>query len=292
MKKRCFMCGMEIGIMDARCLTKDQYFLCYKDAKKLLPQNHATKFRISMKTASFVQKHSHLEIASLLNGDPVSEQSSNPDEFRKKSSVANKLDNIAEKADKKSKEIQQSIDASEAKYNSQLNIIKDQLSKAGVSDLFGTKKEVKELPNIIDLSNETIKYAASGFVENNTVLIVCTNKRVLFIDKGLVYGIKTSEIPLDMINGVSYSKGLLLGSVSVTNGANTTLIENIQNQATEKLASVIKEEAANFKRKISTQNQDNSNDLASQLRELKSLVDEGILTEDEFNAKKKQLLKL
>lgn len=290
--KKCFMCGMKIGAMDAHCLTKDQYFLCYEDAKKLLPQNHATKFRISIKTTFFVQKHDHLEIAKLLNENPVLEQSSNPNEFRKKSSIVTKLDNIAEKADKKSKEIQQAIDESESEFNLRLNIIKKQLNDAGVSDLFGTKKEVKELPNVLDLDTETIKYAASGIVENNTVLVVCTNKRVIFIDKGFVYGIKTSEIPLDMINGVSYSKGLMLGSISVTNGAKTTLIENIQKQPAEILANTIKEEAANFKRNESNPFSNNSTDLASQLRELKSLVDEGILTEDEFNAKKKQLLKL
>lgn len=290
--KKCFMCGMKIGTMDARCLTKDQYFLCYKDAKRLFPQNHATKFRISMKTALFVQKHGYLEISSLLNEKPILEQSSNLDEFRKKSPVINKLNNIAEKADKKSKEIQQAINENESDFNSRLNIINKQLDDAGVSDLFGTKKEVKELPNILDLDTEIIKYAASGIVENNTVLVVCTNKRVIFIDKGFVYGIKTSEIPLDMINGVSYSKGLVLGSISVTNGANTTLIENIQKQPAEILANTIKKEAANFKRNESSPALNNSKDLASQLRELKSLVNEGILTEDEFNAKKKQLLNL
>lgn len=36
----------------------------------------------------------------------------------------------------------------------------------------------------------------------------------------------------------------------------------------------------------------NTDDLIKQLRELKNLVDEGILTEEEFNAKKKQLLKI
>lgn len=287
--KKCFMCGMKIGTMDARCLTKDQYFLCYKDAKRLFPQNHATRLRISMKTAFFVQKHDHFEIANLLNETPVLDQSSNYDNFKRKSIVVNKLNNVAEKADKKSKEIQQAIDESESEFNSRLNIINKQLDNAGVSDLFGTKKEVKELPNIIDLDSEVIKYAASGIVENNTVLVVCTNKRIIFIDKGLVYGIKTSVIPLDMINGVSYSKGLVLGSISVTNGANTTLIENIQKQPAEILANTIKKEAANFKKNESVIA---SNDLASQLRELKELVDEGILTEDEFNAKKKQLLNL
>ncbi|MCC7667842.1 hypothetical protein CRI87_12145 [Liquorilactobacillus satsumensis] len=61
-----------------------------------------------------------------------------------------------------------------------------------------------------------INYATTGIVDNNTVLVVCTDSRVLFVDKGMLYGIKSSEIPLDMINGVAYSTGLGLKSIFET----------------------------------------------------------------------------
>lgn len=76
----------------------------------------------------------------------------------------------------------------------ELQEVKKQLSAANVSDTFGTKKEIKALPEILN-DDEVIQYATSGFVDGNTVLIVLTQKRILFIDKGLLYGIKSTEIP-------------------------------------------------------------------------------------------------
>ena len=68
------------------------------------------------------------------------------------------------------------------------------------------------------------------------------------------------------------------------------------------MADTIKKESVNYKESLQTPNSNNSStqqktsnntdDLIKQLRELKNLVDEGILTEEEFNAKKKQLLGL
>ena len=182
-----------------------------------------------------------------------------------------------------------------------LDEIKIQMENAGISDLWGTKREVKELPKILN-DNEIIKYGCSGFNNNNTLLCLCTNQRVLFLDKGLLYGIKSTEIPLDMVNGVSYEKGLIFGKIAITNGANVTKLEQITKKDAPIMADTIKKESVNYKESLQTPNSNNSStqqktsnntdDLIKQLRELKNLVDEGILTEEEFNAKKKQLLGL
>ena len=130
-----------------------------------------------------------------------------------------------------------------------LETIIKQLEKANVTDTFGTKKEIKVLPEIIN-DNETILYATSGLFKGNTVLIVCTDSRILFIDKGLIYGVKSYEIPLDMVNGVSYSIGLVFGKVSVVNGAITNEIDNIDKKTVSILADTIKKAANDYKNKL------------------------------------------
>lgn len=172
-----------------------------------------------------------------------------------------------------------------------LETIEEQLKAANVTDTFGTRKEIKALPEILN-DNETIKYATSGFVDSNTVLVVCTNFRVLFIDKGLIYGIKSTEIPLDMVNGVSYSKGLMFGTISVVNGAVTTKIENVSKATASIMADTIKSASAKYKedKNASVLPKEQTVDVVSELRELKKLVDEGILTEEEFTARKKKTL--
>ncbi|GAY74309.1 PH domain-containing protein [Lentilactobacillus kosonis] len=176
-----------------------------------------------------------------------------------------------------------------------LETIQQQMIDANVNDLFGTKKEVKALPDILS-DDEVIQYATSGFIGNSTVLVVLTQKRVIFIDKGLLYGIKSTEIPLDMVNGVSYEKGLVQGKVSVVNGAVTTEITNIAKDNASTLSAKIKETAESYKevlrnnRNINNTSIDNIDNDIDQIRKFKSLLDDGILTKDEFEAKKKQIL--
>lgn len=288
-KKRCFLCGAPIKAMFAHCITKDNYLLCAKDAAQIDPSLHSSNFRISMKISRFVNSHSAQEIEKVLNTSAVTSYKEDPLPYKSKiAKVDEKLDSIADNADQKADELQSVIDHVEKEEQEKLDIVMQQLNDAGVGNLFGTRKEIKALPDIIDIANgEKILYAATAFVETNSVLVICTNKRVLFLDHGLLYGSKATSIPLDMINSVSYSKGLMLGSIAVTNGATTIQIENMQPYPAQKLAETIKQAAAGFK-KASAQSTSN-NDL-SQLRELKQLLDDGIITKEEFDAKKKQIL--
>ncbi len=110
----------------------------------------------------------------------------------------------------------QSKPRKEVKFESEINKSDENLSKIyqrfseiGVEDLFGTKKEVKELPMILK-DNENIMYVTSGLYNNNTYLIVCTDLRLLFLDKGMIYGLKFHEFPFEKINSVSYKKDFFL----------------------------------------------------------------------------------
>ncbi|KZU13072.1 Phage protein [Lactiplantibacillus plantarum] len=96
-----------------------------------------------------------------------------------------------------------------------------------------------------------------------------------------------------MINGVSYSKGLMFGKVSITNGAVTTLIDNVDKSTAPILAEKIKVAAEQYKESLHVSVQNSSAsvlDGPDQIRKYKSLADEGIITQEEFEAKKKQIL--
>lgn len=182
-------------------------------------------------------------------------------------------------------------DALKEQSSDKLNRIKVMLDDAGVSDLFGTKKEVKALPEIIS-DDETILYATSGLVDGNTILAVLTNSRIIFVDKGMVYGIKSSEIPLNMINGVSYSKGMVLGSISVVNGAITTKIDNVSKATAPIFVEKIKDATAALKQNSQQTIVTNTSSTADEILKFKNLLDQGIITDEEFTAKKKELLGL
>lgn len=158
-----------------------------------------------------------------------------------------------------------------------LQTIQQQLKDANVDDTFGTKKEIKYLPEII-ADDEVIQYATSGLVEGNTVLVACTNERILFVDKGMIYGVKSNEIPLDMVNGVSYSKGMILGNITVTNGAKDTVIKDVDKKTAPIMVDIIKKATKNYKEKLhqgsnSNNNDDSINKLISQNEQIIALLE-------------------
>jgi len=178
-----------------------------------------------------------------------------------------------------------------------LNTIKEQLTAAGVFEEYGTKKEVKALPDIIQ-DDEQIKYAISGDILFNTVLAVLTQKRIVFVDKGLMYGIKTTEIPLDKITQVSYSKALMSGKLSIKNGDHDTTLEIMEKKYAPIMAEKIKEYSEAYKHALHGHVENASAPISSvteldgpdQIRKYKSLLDDEIITQQEFDAKKKQIL--
>lgn len=270
MSKKCSICNKKVGI----------YHLKFSDGiicqQCVIRYKFGTLFKWNNLARPWAREHSINDLKKLISeGKDFSDVTDFSDVKAK--TFADKLEVASVALDEINKGEQEKLD-----------VIKQQLKDANVENLFGTKKEIKALPDIIDIDGgEKILYAANAFIETNSILAVCTNKRVIFLDHGLIYGSKSTDIPLDMINGVSYSKGLMLGSIAVTNGAITTQIENMQPYPAKKMAETIKQAAADFKQ---TSAQSNHGSNLSELRELKGLLDDGIITKEEFAAKKKQIL--
>ena len=53
---------------------------------------------------------------------------------------------------------------------------------------FFTKKELYYLPEVL-MENEPVLAYTSGFMDGNTWLITLTDRRIIFLDKGLIYGL-------------------------------------------------------------------------------------------------------
>jgi hypothetical protein len=177
------------------------------------------------------------------------------------------------------------------KTQKSISSIQEEIKNLPHSDLFGTKKEVFELPNIIE-NDEKIKALTSGLTDGNTWLIVATNKRIIMLDKGMIYGVKQVDIPLNRINSISHSKGMLLGKISITDGAVTRTIENIANQTISFFCDTVKKEIELSKNAENTINTSNTYSAADEIMKFKELLDLGLLTQEEFNKKKKDILNI
>lgn len=92
---------------------------------------------------------------------------------------------------------------------------------------FFTRREIAYLPEMMSEGEEIIRFA-SGLIGANTWLISLTNKRIIFLNVGMIYGVEHKSIYLDKITAVSGKEGLLLGKIFIRDGAGEHIIEGVQ----------------------------------------------------------------
>lgn len=174
-----------------------------------------------------------------------------------------------------------------------LEDIKKEIAELGFNTNFMIKKEVNELPSILR-DDEKIFAITNGFYDNNTWLVLCTSSRFLFLDKGMLFGLKQTEIPLDKVNSIQFNTGLILGDVTIWDGSGKIKIDNIDKKFVKKFADMASDALESYKKTKNnpihiTQSASGPNKM-EQLEKLAELKAKGILTEEEFTQEKKKLL--
>lgn len=170
--------------------------------------------------------------------------------------------------------------------------ILDTMEKLGITNsrirnpFYGTRRELKELPKVLE-EHEEILYMIPGAWQKNSWLIVCTNERVIFLDKGYIYRFNMKEIPIDRINSVESKRGLIFGQINMWDGANETIITQCLKADVQKFASAVGYAKNKKKDKF---NQVDTRSKVRELQELQALLSEGVLTESEFEQEKQRIL--
>ena len=100
------------------------------------------------------------------------------------------------------------------------------IAKATGDDRFFTKKELNHLPKVL-MDGEQILAFSSGLMDSNTWLITLTDKRVIFLDKGLVYGLRQTTIPIDKISAVSGETGIIFQKITINSGHSENKITHV-----------------------------------------------------------------
>lgn len=84
-------------------------------------------------------------------------------------------------------------------------------------DRFFTAKELDALPRELAPFEQVLSFS-SGSLNGNTWLIVLTDERVLFLDKGMLFGMKKVSVDLNRIANIESERGLMFGKITI--GAN------------------------------------------------------------------------
>ncbi|SPK73068.1 conserved protein of unknown function [Cupriavidus taiwanensis] len=175
----------------------------------------------------------------------------------------------------------------------QLKIEYNRIAREIGDDQFFTKKELNHLPEIL-MDGEQVLAFTSGLMDANTWLIVLTDHRVLFLDKGLIYGLKQVSINLDKINAVSGSTGLMFGEIRIQDGASERVIKNVWKKTVVAFTNKVRDALQAYRKAGSVPTAapavPAADDVVSKLERLAALKERGILTDAEFAEQKAKLL--
>ncbi len=175
--------------------------------------------------------------------------------------------------------------------------IKIQIENLDENYIFYTKKEINYLPEVM-IEGEEIRALTSGFHQNRTVLAVCTNRRMIFLDKGMFFGLKQWQMPLDRIQSIDGDYLILFGKIRVWDGAAPISMSMVWAKTIDPFIKATRQAIDDFKR-ISFQEVTAGArgqaapaqvDVATQIAKLAQLKEAGHLTEEEFAAQKAKLL--
>lgn len=171
--------------------------------------------------------------------------------------------------------------------------IRSVLAERGFTDYAFVKREFKYLTQVLNQDEHPLA-AVSGLMNGNSILCLLTNRQLWFVDHGLVYGIKSSTIPLMKVNAISYQRHLVFADIEITNGADVTMIRNVGRKSAQKFVKVVNDYLMKFREQreagVTTASLSQPSSLVSQLTSLKQLLDSGTLSREEFQAAKSRLL--
>jgi hypothetical protein len=161
---------------------------------------------------------------------------------------------------------------------------------------FMVRKELKKLPAMLH-EHERVANLAQGRYEGNEGLIVATDRRVMFIDEGLVRSHR-EDFPYERVSSVQTSTSMMSGKLVIFASGNKAQLENImpKQQATA-LADHIRHQIAGGPAAPATAAAAASeprpaptDDPFEKLRKLGELRDAGIISPEEFEAKKASII--
>ena len=97
--------------------------------------------------------------------------------------------------------------------------IQSQIKNLAGFESFLGRKEIKELPSIL-WEDEKVENIIQGTYNNGNGVLVATNIRLVFVDKGLLFGLKVEDFPYDKISSIQYETGILMGKLTIFTSGN------------------------------------------------------------------------
>lgn len=172
-------------------------------------------------------------------------------------------------------------------------------AKALMHVKFGGGREIKKLEGYL-LPGEQVQRMTTGSVGKGIGLVVMTDQRLLVVYDGITSQ-KSLDFPYSKLSGVQWSSGMMTGTIALSTGLlSKVMVTNVDkvdgrviaDELRLRLADKTPEEASPAAPSPAgpTQQAPSQVDVMDQLRKLGELRDAGVVTDEEFAAKKADLL--
>ena len=161
------------------------------------------------------------------------------------------------------------------------------LAKEKLAYHLGVKKELRNLPGLLH-ERELVVNLARGNYDGNQGLVVVTDRRVLFLSEG-VGRHKLEDSPYDKVTSVQSEKGMMRGGLKIFASGNTAVIGDVYpKERAPEIGDYVRSRL--HKAPESAASVAPTVDPMEQIRKLGELRDAGVLTPEEFDQKKRELL--
>jgi len=163
------------------------------------------------------------------------------------------------------------------------------IAKSKMRVKIGGGREIKRLPEHL-WEGETVERMTTGAYGNGNGLVVLTDRRLLFIQDG-VMSKKSEDFPLDKVSSVQWGSGLMLGAITIFASGNKTEIKNVNKDDGKEMVDLVRARLSAPKAAPLAATGAAQPDIIGQIKQLGELMAAGVLSHEEFEAKKAELLK-
>ena len=159
----------------------------------------------------------------------------------------------------------------------------------GINKFLG-RREIKELPSIL-WEDELPEMLVTGIYNNGNGILVATNRRLVFVNKGLM-SFKMEDFSYDKITSIESKTGMLLGQITIYASGNKEEIKNVPKDLTRPFADFLRARLSGVRQPTAEPAETSVAvvSIADELEKLAALRDRGIVSDSEFDAQKTKLL--
>lgn len=148
-------------------------------------------------------------------------------------------------------------------------------------------REFSVLPQLL-WEGEEVLHAVQGMYNNHNGMLFATNRRLLFVDKGIVR-LRTEDFGYENITSIECQTGLFFGKITIYVAGNRAQISQCQKGPARAFSDFVRARLAEKGKAAATAAAPSSAASIADLERLAVLHKDGALTDDEFRAAKARL---